>query len=184
MTIGDNIKKYRKKNKLTQKQLGEMINKSTISIRKYESNSIKPSIEVLFSLTNALNVTIDDLVNEENINQVDFEVSFLEGLTKELIPGTSYHTLDDNGKKQIEKAYKIGSELIELIQDEKLHTIIKDTKELEVLYHSFINGVSEKYETELEYKDHIIKMQEDRINQLENTVNKLFSLLGGDTNGQ
>lgn len=66
MTIGDNIKKYRKQNKLTQKELGDLINKSTISIRKYEANDITPSISVLNDIASALNININDLTNQNN----------------------------------------------------------------------------------------------------------------------
>lgn len=56
MNIGDNIKKYRKDMNLTQKQLGEMINKSTITIRKYESNDTIPPIDVLTEISKALKI--------------------------------------------------------------------------------------------------------------------------------
>lgn len=64
MTIGDNIKTYRKQNKLTQKELGDLINKSTISVRKYEANDITPSISVLNDIASALNITINDLTEQ------------------------------------------------------------------------------------------------------------------------
>ena len=184
MTIGDNIKKYRKEKKLTQKELGEMINRSTISIRKYESGSIKPSIDVLHSLTKALNVTVYDLVTEDNIDQVDFELSYLEGLTRELIPGTSYHNLNDDEKEQIEKVHQASAILLELIEDKELHKVVTDTKELELLYHDYIEGLNESHKIDLEYKDHLISIQNDRIKKLEDTINKAFNLLGGDTDGE
>lgn len=56
MNIGDNIKKYRKDMNLTQKQLGEMINKSTIAIRKYESNDTIPPFDVLEEISKVLDV--------------------------------------------------------------------------------------------------------------------------------
>ena len=184
MTIGDNIKKYRKEKKLTQKELGEMINRSTISIRKYESGSIKPSIDVLHSLTKALNVTVYDLVTEDNIDQVDFELSALEGFTRELIPGTSYHNLTDDEKKQVEKVHQAGTILFELIEDKELHTVVTDAKELELFYHNYIEGLNESHKIDLEYKDHLISIQNDRIKKLEDTINKAFNLLGGDTDGE
>ena len=38
MTIGDNIKKYRKMNKLTQKEFSRKIGKSERMVQKYENN--------------------------------------------------------------------------------------------------------------------------------------------------
>lgn len=61
MTLGDNIKRFRKQNNLTQKELGELIGKSTISIRKYESNDISPSIKVLNDISKVLNTSIGNL---------------------------------------------------------------------------------------------------------------------------
>lgn len=42
-TVGDKIRLLRKKNKLTQQQLAELIGVSAISIRKYESGDRQPS---------------------------------------------------------------------------------------------------------------------------------------------
>ena len=39
MAIGDNIKKYRKINKMTQTELANKLNKSLRTIQKYESNT-------------------------------------------------------------------------------------------------------------------------------------------------
>ena len=73
MNIGDNIKKYRKQNKLTQKELGDLINKSTISIRKYESNKIVPSLGVLDDISKALNVPVNYLSA-----RIDIDISKIE----------------------------------------------------------------------------------------------------------
>lgn len=74
MTIGDNIKKYRKHNNLTQKELGELIGKSTISIRKYEANNPIPSIPVLGDIAKVLNVDIEKITCSNNY------IEFLENI--------------------------------------------------------------------------------------------------------
>lgn len=63
MTIGENIKKYREKKGLTQKELGAALGLAEITIRQYESNKREPKYEILFSIADALNVSIDDLMN-------------------------------------------------------------------------------------------------------------------------
>lgn len=47
MEINEAIKLYRKKNNLTQKQLGLIIDKNESTIRKYENGQIKPPLSVL-----------------------------------------------------------------------------------------------------------------------------------------
>lgn len=62
MNIGKNIKKYRKEKGMTQKELAEKINKSTITIRKYEANDTTPPIDVLGQIATILQVPIDILI--------------------------------------------------------------------------------------------------------------------------
>ncbi|WP_416389928.1 helix-turn-helix domain-containing protein, partial [Terrisporobacter petrolearius] len=57
MNIGEKIRNLRVKNKLTQKELADKINKSTITIRKYESQSIVPPIDVINQLSNLFNIS-------------------------------------------------------------------------------------------------------------------------------
>ena len=41
MSIGGNIRKYRKEKKITQKQLAELIDKNVRTIQKYENGEIE-----------------------------------------------------------------------------------------------------------------------------------------------
>lgn len=65
MNIGENIKKFRKLEGLTQKQLGELIGKSTITIRKYEANDVQVSMEVLHDISKVLNTPMVMFLNNE-----------------------------------------------------------------------------------------------------------------------
>ena len=64
MSIGDNIKKYRKLNKLTQKELGEKIGKKAIPVRHYESGDTNPPTSVLIKIGEVLNVSTEKLIND------------------------------------------------------------------------------------------------------------------------
>lgn len=64
MSIGENIKKYRKQNKLTQKELGKEIGKSPVTVRHYESGYIEPPTSVLREIAKALDVSFSDLIND------------------------------------------------------------------------------------------------------------------------
>lgn len=65
MGIGENIKKFRKEKKLTQKQLGELINKGERTIQKYEKGDILPPIDVISEVAKVLRVTVSDLIDAE-----------------------------------------------------------------------------------------------------------------------
>lgn len=64
MSIGDNIQKYRKLNKLTQAELGEKIGKKERTIRGYEANDTIPPTSVLIKIGEVLNVPTEKLIND------------------------------------------------------------------------------------------------------------------------
>jgi len=63
--IGEIIKQLRLEKGLTQKKLAEMTNISEISIRKYENGERKPKIEVLQKLADALEISLNQLMENE-----------------------------------------------------------------------------------------------------------------------
>lgn len=65
--IGKNLLNLRKQNKLTQLELAEKLSYSDKSISKWEKGESLPSIEILCELAKFYNVTLNDLVNEEEI---------------------------------------------------------------------------------------------------------------------
>lgn len=62
MTVGENIKKFRKKRGLTQKQLGEKCGIDEANLRKYELDKQSPRIETLRKIAIALDVYTYDLL--------------------------------------------------------------------------------------------------------------------------
>ncbi len=69
MNIGDMIKKLRKDKGLTQKQLADAINVSTITIQNYENGRRKPSVEMIQKIGSALNVFIFNFDNENDLSE-------------------------------------------------------------------------------------------------------------------
>lgn len=64
--LAKNIKKYRKKLKLTQEGLAKKVDISYSTLIKLESGVIAdPRMETLKKLANALNASIDDLVGRK-----------------------------------------------------------------------------------------------------------------------
>ena len=71
VSIGKRIKKLRLSKKLTQKQLGEKIGRSTESIKKYESGEITPPWSVVGRIAEALNVPFNELVPDNSQEAID-----------------------------------------------------------------------------------------------------------------
>ncbi len=65
MPTGTKIKEFRKKNGLTQKQLGDLCGLADSAIRRYENGNANPKIETLQKIANALNVHISDLLDSD-----------------------------------------------------------------------------------------------------------------------
>lgn len=65
-TVGRNIKKYRKINNLTQRQLADKLLLSESFIAKLESTTHQTiSLDTLEQISNVLNIDIKDLFNKE-----------------------------------------------------------------------------------------------------------------------
>ena len=62
--IGYNIKKHRKRQRLTQEQLGKRIGKTTSSIQKYEAGKTEIPRSVLEDIASALNLHLLDILDD------------------------------------------------------------------------------------------------------------------------
>ena len=60
--FGNNIKKIRKKLRLTQAQLAKLINKSLSSVQKYEAGEVSIPIEVVEAMTRKLKVSSTEII--------------------------------------------------------------------------------------------------------------------------
>ena len=84
MSIGSNIKKYRKYAHLTQIQLAQKINKSESTIQKYEANNVKPDFSVLDDIAEALKVPMIELIKDDTIESSVNKLNYLEQYIKTL----------------------------------------------------------------------------------------------------
>lgn len=73
--LSERIYMYRRKNGLSQEQLAEKIGVSRQAISKWESGTSTPELEKLLALSECFNITLDDLIKEETINQGGKEAS-------------------------------------------------------------------------------------------------------------
>ena len=60
--LGERIMILRKRRKLSQKELAEMIGVCAVTISNYESGKTKPPLEKLMMLAIALDASVDDLI--------------------------------------------------------------------------------------------------------------------------
>lgn len=94
MNIGENIKKHRKKNGLTQSQLGEISGISRNAIINYENNKRVPNLDTLKKIASSLKISIKELYPLDDY--------FLETSIMELINANNItidelqNILDDN----------------------------------------------------------------------------------------
>ncbi|MGM8299634.1 helix-turn-helix domain-containing protein [Clostridium perfringens] len=60
--FGENIKRFRKANKLTQEKLAEMLGISRSTLSYYEHGSIEPNITTIMNISKIMNCSIDELM--------------------------------------------------------------------------------------------------------------------------
>lgn len=72
MNIGKNLKKCRKEKGLTQKQLAELIGVVASTVTKYENNQLEPNINTLMKISEALDVSMAELIGKEKESFTNF----------------------------------------------------------------------------------------------------------------
>ena len=82
MALGQNILEARKKSGLSQEGLGEKINVTRQTISNWELEETAPNPEQLKLLSKALNVSVDDLIDNDLENVVLSKVKITEKHTK------------------------------------------------------------------------------------------------------
>ena len=93
MKVGNKIKEYRELNKMTQNEIADILEVSTATISKYESGTLEPNIESLKRLAETFNITVDELIKDEEKFDVS-KINVLEVLReqKEMgLKGNLYH---------------------------------------------------------------------------------------------
>jgi transcriptional regulator with XRE-family HTH domain len=89
--LGLNIKRIRRQKKMSQEQLGRIVGVEKNTISGYERNAIKPSAKSLLGISEALGVSIDDLMGV----QVHYEGDYAYEKSTASEPDAPHYTLDD-----------------------------------------------------------------------------------------
>ena len=82
MALGQNILEARKKSGLSQEQLGEKVDVTRQTISNWELDETAPNPEQLKALSKALNVSVDDLIDNDIQNVVLSKMKVTEKQTK------------------------------------------------------------------------------------------------------
>lgn len=82
MNFGDNIMLVRKKKKLSQAALGKLIGTSGDVIGRYERGDIKPSVDVVAKIADALETSVDYLLGKTSLIIDKDAIRRLEDISK------------------------------------------------------------------------------------------------------
>lgn len=123
--IGENIKKARMNAKMSQRELAKKINKTGQFISLIENGKNNPSYDTLFKIAEVLNVTPNELLNDDTISKKLIDkleypllkiygvVDTLDILSDEL--NVDYDTLENSLDNNIELPMDIQIKLLELL---------------------------------------------------------------------
>ena len=79
-----NLRKIRKEKGITQEQLANQIGAKRTRITNYETGYREPNLETLRNLATALEVTVDELIGDDDNDQCD--VSRVSGCESDRVP--------------------------------------------------------------------------------------------------
>ena len=92
--LGEKIKSYRESKNMTQNEIADILGVKSATVSKYESGTLEPNIESLKKLAEIFEVSVDELLNDE---QDRFDISKINVLNilreqKEMkLKGNLYH---------------------------------------------------------------------------------------------
>lgn len=82
MTLGQQISNLRKKKGISQADLGKRVETSGDIIGRYERDEVKPSIEVVIRMADALEVSLDYLVGKTDLELDSSTLNRIQEVTK------------------------------------------------------------------------------------------------------
>jgi len=132
LNIGENIKKYRKASRLTQKELAEKIGVSTITIQNYENSRREPSIEKLNKIAKELGINASSLLSDNfssKINEFDETIKEIIICHVQKYNDTHDDKVIENLINELISAYRTKEEYILKRCEDNMHIANKALKE-------------------------------------------------------
>ena len=90
--LGEKIKSYRENKNMTQNEIADILGVKSATVSKYESGTLEPNIESLRKLAEIFEISVDELIKEENFDV--FKINILEVLREQKnmnLKGNLYH---------------------------------------------------------------------------------------------
>ena len=83
LTIGENIRNFRKKNDLTQEEIADRLGVTYQSVSRWENGTTYPDLELLPAISELLSVTVDELLGMPQIEKEKRAVETFDELRRE-----------------------------------------------------------------------------------------------------
>ena len=149
--IGENIKRLRTESNLTQEQLAEALNVSSVAVSKWERGDTMPDISMLPRLAYYFRVSIDELMSYDAC-AVDLEIGAF--ITEHTKAAEAYNTkeclrLSKAAYKKYPQDYRVMElymwDLIGGYADNDPNTILKHKSELEQICDKILKGCQDDF---------------------------------------
>ena len=154
--VGLKIKEYRKKKKLTQKELAQLINRTESSIRKYEKGLIEIPNSILEKIAHVLEVNISDLIDVTSIlsSNIKSQIANDEFMyfSKPRIPGEISLTMTKENFYKYKHIFLLAlDKMIDRMCEMPLDVNIYDAETGKELHYTDIRKMTEELEDEYKF---------------------------------
>lgn len=102
--VGNNIKKYKKRNNISLRKLGDILNVSHTTISKYESGEIIPNSTILIQLAKVFNIKVADLFKNFEDTLVIKEIHYRK---KSNLGKRNQEVIEDITKEELKNTWKL-----------------------------------------------------------------------------
>ena len=109
MKLNEKLKNLRIENKMTQRELANKLGISISTLQKYEYGTLNIKNEIILSLCDIFNISVDDFLNEKRQNEMDI-LKEMDDLEKEEFRRNKALLTIEKVKKKLEERKKIQKE--------------------------------------------------------------------------
>lgn len=140
MTVGENIKRIRKKKGLTQKQLGALCGLADSAIRRYELGGANPKIETIQKIARALEVEYTDLFTFKKYEITTDLLANQPDIKKHIIDST-LNIMGNDMNQQVKEILTNGSidEIVKILNSIITHIEINEDLDT-IKIHYYVNS--------------------------------------------
>lgn len=166
--FNENLKLFREKNGYTAKELAKLIGIPNNTYTAYETKNREPSFAVLIKIANALNITIDELLDNKQ-SELDKALSFCKQHGYFIVP--SEKMLEIYKKDFPDENFELNPNELSLIPNDYLKPLLND-KKITVGFVSDLQGNITDLPNVIDPKSQIIHINnEDLIKLVQSIMN-------------